>query len=66
VSPQGDSGSELLFGDATIPVQYYRSCLMSPEFFPVINSQLAGLVSKQGVSRAIRTRVISFLKKLID
>jgi len=38
---------------------------MSPEMFPVINSELATLVSKEGVARPIRNRVISFLKKLI-
>jgi len=39
---------------------------MSPQFFSVINSQIASLVSNSEVPSFMRQRAITFLKKLIS
>jgi hypothetical protein len=38
---------------------------MSPDFFPVINGQIASIVSQQEVPERLRLQAITFLKKLI-
>lgn len=39
---------------------------MSPDFFPVINGQIASIVSQQDVPERLRLQAITFLKKLIS
>ena len=66
INSQGlSTGQDILFG-CKVPTQYYRTCLMSPEFFPVINSQIASIVSKPDVPERLRLRAITFLKKIIS
>lgn len=60
------STSDILFDNSDIPSQFYRTCLLSPDFFAVINGQLAVLVQRDNLSDRTRLRVLSFLRKLIS
>lgn len=57
--------SESLFGQEEIPSCYYRSCLLSPKFFPVINKQIASIVSDPAFARRLRIRVMNFFKNIM-
>ena len=57
--------SGTLFGNAEIPTYYYRSCLLSPKFFSVINKQVAKIVSDGSFNAKLRLRVMAFLKKIM-
>ena len=57
--------TDALFGNTQIPSYYYRSCLLSPKFFPIINKQIAKIVSDSSYSPKLRLRVMVFLKKIM-
>ena len=61
----GKPQSESLFGQEEIPSCLYRSCLLSPKFFPVINKQIASIVSNPAFSRRLRIRVMNFFKNIL-
>ena len=54
-----------LFGNTDIPTSYYRSCLLSPKFFSVINKPIAKICCDSSFDLKLRTRVMVFLKHMI-
>lgn len=57
--------NEGLFGQNDIPSSYYRSCLLAPKFFPVINQQVATILCDSSFSRRLRIRVMNFFKNIM-
>jgi len=65
VSSDTAAKSESLFGQDEIPSCYYRSCLLTPRFFPVINKQIALIASDPSYNRRLRIRVMNFFKNIM-
>ena len=57
--------SDHLFGNTEIPTSYYRSCLLSPKFFSVINKPIAKISHDSNFDLKLRMRVMVFLKHMI-
>ena len=65
MSSDAAAKSESLFGQEEIPSCYYRSCLLTPKFFPVINKQIALIASDPTYNRRLRIRVMNFFKNIM-
>ena len=57
--------SDNLFGNLDIPTSYYRSCLLSPKFFSVINKPITQIPCDARFDLKLRMRVLVFLKHMI-
>ena len=62
---ENEPANDQLFGNADIPTSYYRSCLLSPKFFNVINKPIAKICFDKTFDLKLRTRVMVFLKHMI-
>lgn len=63
-SGQGEV-SDHLFDNVEIPTSYYRSCLLSPHFFNVINKPITKISFDKKFDLKLRLRVLQFLKHMI-
>ena len=54
-----------MFGNTEIPTSYYRSCLLSPKFFSVINKPITRIAFESRFDLKLRLRVMTFLKRMI-
>lgn len=64
-APGQDDVSDLLFDNFEIPTSYYRSCLLSPHFFNVINKPITRISFDKKSDLKLRLRVLQFLKHMI-
>lgn len=64
-SDSDQEGNYHLFGDTQIPTSYYRSCLLSPKFFNVINRSIAKICHDSSFDLKLRIKVMVFLKHMI-
>lgn len=61
----GEETSDNLFGNTEVPTSYYRSCLLSPRFFTVINKPITRIAFDSRFDLKLRLRVMVFLKHMI-
>ena len=65
VVSSGGPESDHLFSNQDIPTNYYRSCLLSPRFFNVINRPITKIAYDSKYDLKLRLKVLTFLKHLI-
>jgi len=66
VSRQTTSTDEPLFSNTEISACHYRSCLLDPLYFNVVNKQIVSIISDCNVSQRLRIRAIQFLAHIVQ
>lgn len=62
---QTNSTMEPLFGNAEIAASNYRSCLLDPVYFSVINKQIVSIISEVAYNQRLRSKAIQFVTRIV-
>jgi hypothetical protein len=63
---QTNATMEPLFGNAEIAESNYRSCLLDPVYFSVINKQIVSIVSEVAYNQRLRSKAIQFVTRIVQ